>query len=272
MTILEKRIEQRCSGYVKRIMIALICSTLDNPAERNFMLGVYEKYNKLMYAIAGRTANVEDCEDIVQSAMIRLIKNCTTLMRLDEPALVKYISVTVHTTSIKHYTKKQSWQSKVISIDDDDLPDIPDIRPPIEEMLCSAESKEEFREAWRTLDDPERLILEQKYFLRLSDEEMSRIYDCKPASVRVKISRAKKDIYVVLALNSMVRSSESSTDVERALEQIGPKERDLLRSKLFDGKTDLELQKKYHCSHELIHKRLNRARRMLYELLCQKTC
>lgn len=251
-------------------MIALICSTLDNPSERNFMLGVYEKYNKLMYAIAGRTANSADCEDIVQSAMIRLIKNCATLMRLDEPALVKYISVTVQTTSVKHYTQKQAWQNKVVSIDDEDMTDIPDTCPPIEEMLCSAESIEEFREAWNTLADPERLILEQKYFLRLSDEEMSRIYACKPASVRVKISRAKKDVYVVLALNSMVRSSECSSELARALERVSPKERDLLKSKLFDRKTDLELQEMYNCSQELIHKRLNRARRMLYEVLCQK--
>lgn len=251
-------------------MIALICSTLDNPSEQNFMLGVYEKYHKLMYAIACRTANLADCEDIVQSAMIRLIKNCATLMRLDEPALVKYISVTVQTTSIKHYTQKQAWQSKVVSIDDKDMIDIPDTCPSIEEKLCSVESIEEFREAWDTLDDPERLILEQKYFLRLSDEEMSRIYACKPASVRVKISRAKKDVYVILTLNSMVRSSECSSEVARALERISPRERDLLKSKLFDRKTDLELQEMYHCSQELIHKRLNRARRMLYDVLFQK--
>ena len=73
------------------------------------MLGLYEKYHKLMYSIAGKTANPADCEDIVQSAMIRLIQNCATLMCLDEPALVKYISITVRTTSIKHYSQKEAW-------------------------------------------------------------------------------------------------------------------------------------------------------------------
>lgn len=252
-------------------MISLICSTLDNPYEQNFMLEVYEKYNKLMYAIAGRTGNLVDCEDIVQSAMVGLIKNCTTLMQLEKPALVKYISVTVQTTSIKHYRQKQDWQSKVVSMDDEDVTDIPDDScPPIEEMLCSAESMSEFREAWNSLTGPERLILEQKYFLGLSDEEMGRVYDCKPASVRVKISRAKRNVYIVLILNEMIRSAKGSSDIENALERISPRERDLLKSKLFDRKTDLELQEQYHCSQELINKRLNRARRMLYELLCQK--
>lgn len=157
-------------------MITLICSTLATPSERNFMLGVYEKYHKLMYSIAGRTANTADCEDIVQNAMISLIKNCATLMCLDEPALVKYISITVRTTSIKYYSQKEAWQSRVISLDDEDIPDMPDTCPPIEEMLCSTESMEEFRQAWRGLADSERLLLEQKYFLSLSDDELSQIY------------------------------------------------------------------------------------------------
>lgn len=163
-------------SYTKITMITLICSTLATPSERNFMLGVYEKYHKLMYSIAGRTANTADCEDIVQNAMISLIKNCATLMCLDEPALVKYISITVRTTSIKYYAQKEAWQSRVISLDDEDIPDMPDTCPPIEEMLCSTESMEEFRQAWRGLADSERLLLEQKYFLSLSDDELSQIY------------------------------------------------------------------------------------------------
>lgn len=234
------------------------------------MLGVYEKYHKLMYSIAGRTANPADCEDIVQNAMISLIKNCATLMRLDEPALVKYISITVRTTSIKYYSQKEAWQSRVISLDDEDIPDMPDTCPPIEEMLCSTESMEEFRQAWRGLADSERLLLEQKYFLSLSDDELSQIYHCKPSSVRVKISRAKKDVYVALTLNAIVRSTEHASAVSRALEQLDVKERKLLKLKLLDGKTDSELQEMYECSPDLLHKRLNRARHMLYDVLFQE--
>lgn len=234
------------------------------------MLDLYEKYHKLMYSIAGKTANPADREDIVQSAMIRLIQNCATLMCLDEPALVTYISITVRTTSIKHYSQKEAWQGRVISLDDEDMPDIPDTCPPIEEMLCSAESMEEFRQAWRGLADSERLLLEQKYFLSLSDDELSKIYHCKPSSIRVKISRAKKDVYIALTLNHMVRNTEYAAAVSRALKQIDSKERKLLKFKLFDGKTDLELQEMYKCSPDLLHKRLNRARHMLYDVLFQE--
>lgn len=234
------------------------------------MLGLYEKYHKLMYSIAGKTANPADCEDIVHSAMIRLIQNCATLMCLDEPALVKYISITVRTTSIKHYSQKEAWQSRVVSIDDEDMPDIPDTCPPIEEMLCSTERMEEFRQAWCSLADSERLLLEQKYFLFLSDDELSRIYNCKPSSVRVKISRAKKDVYVALTLNNMVRSTEYASAVSSALEQMDVKERKLLKFKLIDRKTDSELLEVYKCSPDLLHKRLNRARHMLYDILFQE--
>ena len=64
--------------------------------------------------------------------------------------------------------------------------------------MAALEDKGRLITALESLPDNERLLLEQKYFLGSSDEELARFFRCKPGSVRMKLTRARRHMLRIL--------------------------------------------------------------------------
>lgn len=57
-------------------MISALIYTIESPDDQLFMLRLYEEYEQLMFWAAGKyLSNIEDKKDVVQDAIVTLIKS-----------------------------------------------------------------------------------------------------------------------------------------------------------------------------------------------------
>lgn len=166
-----------------------LCEMLSEPSDRAFMEELYQTYETLMYATARRYLPPEDSADAVQDGIERLMGKTETLKRLEKPALIRYIVLTVQAAAIDLQRRKKAHQT-ALSLEEGAVAEAQDCD--LEELLCGKERMEAFCAAWRKLEEKDRLLLLQKYFLELSDEELARSYGCKPDSIRMKLTRARR--------------------------------------------------------------------------------
>lgn len=84
-----------------------------------FMEDIYRKHERLMYYIAGKYSEVSvQREDIVQTAVLSLLKNEATLQRLPPYAQINYIAAAVRNTAINTIKRDQKEAARCIPLDD----------------------------------------------------------------------------------------------------------------------------------------------------------
>lgn len=83
------------------------------------MEDIYRKHERLMYYIAGKYSEVSvQREDIVQTAVLSLLKNEATLQRLPPYAQINYIAAAVRNTAINTIKRDQKETARCIPLDD----------------------------------------------------------------------------------------------------------------------------------------------------------
>ena len=163
--------------------------------EKAFYEKLYLRFSRLMYASARKyTENREDAEDVVQSAMERLLGRYDTLSALSENALAAYIIYTVRSVAINR--SKQPAEPGAFS--DDELPG----EESAEEAVMDRLLVEQLAKSWRLLPEKDRL-LSQRYMLGCSTEELARYYGCSMVSIRVRLHRARKKARELLSENEL---------------------------------------------------------------------
>ena len=159
-----------------------------------FMEELYMKYRRLMYATALKlVSGRETAEDVVHDAVVKLIEKEETLRTLNRCALTSYVVYTVRNTAINHL-RRQDTRSRP-SVPAGALPEdfeSADEAPGPEELALLAERSERFAEIWGTLPDDTRTLLAGKYLLEKSDAELAETFGCSAASVRMKLTRARR--------------------------------------------------------------------------------
>ena len=85
----------------------------------------------------------------------------------------------------RHFADIDLSSSEFIAIDNAPLP---------EEVILMSERREEFIEVWNTLPNDTKFLLEGKYILGLSDKELAAEFDCSPNSIRMKLTRARRQV------------------------------------------------------------------------------
>ena len=162
----------------------------ENPG---FMEDIYRKHERLMYYIAGKyTTNLVQREDIVQTAVLALLKNEATLQRLPPYAQVNYIAVAVRNTAVNAIKRNQTEAAHHVPLDD------------ISEDCCHAhisgaeviylekERHEELLAIFREMREEEQQLLMGKYLMDLSDAELAQTLGCKASSIRMRLTRARR--------------------------------------------------------------------------------
>ena len=158
-----------------------------------FMEDIYLKHERLMYYIAGKYSEVSaQREDIVQTAVLSLLKNEATLQRLPPYAQINYIAAAVRNTAINTIKRDQKETARCIPLDDltEDFPQAH--IPGAEVRYLEKEKQEELLTAFQEIREEERQLLYGKYLMDLSDTELAQMLGCKPSSVRMKLTRARR--------------------------------------------------------------------------------
>ena len=159
---------------------------LDN-MDREYMLWLYERYVSYLFFAAGKfTDSQPDREDLVHGALLRLMKNVSTLRELEPNALAGYLYLTV----------KSVWLDR----NNRELPQAEDIL----DNLGSHDIEDEHLAKWDVAALKERLprkewfLLQSKYIVGCTDGEIGGILGCSAASVRMMLTRARRHAKAVL--------------------------------------------------------------------------
>lgn len=159
--------------------------------DQQYMEGLYHQFKRLMFATAGKyAADPDDREDLVQSALVRLVKKLPTLRTMERCAQASYIVFTVRSVAIDAL-RKGGRQLQGTSLEEEAL-QVPDEAPTMDEYLLARERVDRLRAIWPKLGEEDRLLLEGKYLRDCSDRELAQLLGCRADSIRMKLTRARR--------------------------------------------------------------------------------
>lgn len=190
-------------------MIAGMVARLEREEDQDFALHLYHHYKRLMFHTAKKwTESLAEQEDIVQDAVEKLLGKLDLLQSLSDGRRATYISHTVRNTALKHLGRKSRDERYLVHMD---LSEQEDGGLPVEEQLIRKEWQREFAKIWSELPERERLLLEGKYLFHESNEDIASWMNCKPSSVRMALTRARRKILEELIRREHDAEPESAT-------------------------------------------------------------
>lgn len=167
-----------------------------SPEETDFFHRFYQEYKGFIFYIANRyTTSQTDCEDVVQDSVIRLLCNTKVLMELNHPKRVKYIALTVKSAFLDH--ERRVLAAKEVDLDEEKLAALLE-RTSMHADADQTRTKLDVYQLRQTLSERDWLVLEGKYILGYSQEELSELIGVSPDSIRMILHRARKNARDIL--------------------------------------------------------------------------
>ena len=180
-------------------MIACIIGTMDDPDDQLFMKMLYQDFERLMFSTAKRyISNASDQMDIVQDSMEKLIKKIATIRPMNRCTLASYIVYTIRSTSIDLLRAQKRTLEHTVTLDDQEFSEIASAAPSPDNLDVSAERLMLLKKAWPDLSEESRILLEGKYILGYTDKELAAVLGCKPDSIRMKLTRARRQAFALM--------------------------------------------------------------------------
>ena len=158
-----------------------------------FMEDLYRRHERLMYFIAGKyTANALQREDIVQTAVVSLLRKEATLRRLPPYAQINYIAAAVRNTAINALKREQKELDRCIPLEDLSETFPTKFMPSAEAITLEKELQKDLLAVFQEMKEDEQQLLMGKYLMDLSDAELAQTLGCKPSSIRMKLTRVRR--------------------------------------------------------------------------------
>lgn len=172
-----------------------------NPEDQEFFLKIYEHFKRIIfYTVKKYVCEINTVEDLVQDVIVKLIQKIEIIRQMSKKAQSAYIVHTARNTSINHLKRQQIVNQHHTSIELDDEIDLENILhfPSAEEIVLLNERKDEFHKILEKLAAKDRDVLIGKYLLGLTDKELADLCACKPDSVRMVLTRARRNALEVM--------------------------------------------------------------------------
>lgn len=167
------------------------------PEDRAFMLDLYEQFERLMFSVARTYGREGDFpEEVVQESLVKLIGKVELLRELSQKSLAAYVAATTRNTAIDYIRARE--RRNAASLDDEAFSEQESPLPPMDELMGDAERGKRLADALGRLAETDRILLEGKYLLEYSDETLAKQLGCRPASVRAKLTRARRRAFQLL--------------------------------------------------------------------------
>lgn len=182
-------------------MLPVFILSIDDDEKRIFMTNLYRRFYRPMLTKAQTMVKGDDsAEEVVQETFLNLVKNAEYVMNIDKSKIPYYLVAAVRNTAVGIYRKTKKNEPKFIfSLDDVAAAEtIAGTSAQPEEIYLNAERCGEVAESIAMLSDRDRLLLEAKYLLGKSDEEIAEKFGISVNSVRSLLSRARKRAYKLL--------------------------------------------------------------------------
>ena len=159
------------------------------------MTSFTEKYKPLLYQKACSMANDNlSPEDLMQETLTKVWAKRDTFLPLSDPQRVSYCL-----RAMRNLVINENKRGKIIAfVPDDDTSEYPSTTLTPEEFLFRKFEHEQVHNALGQLDEHARMLIERKYLLNDSDENIAKDMRIKPDSVRMAFSRARRKLKKLL--------------------------------------------------------------------------
>lgn len=158
-------------------------------SNQQFMLDFYESHKVFLFHTARKFAqSPSDCEDLVQDALVRLLRNVETLRRLNGDQTCTYLYLTIRSA---HLDRTKATQERERSVADVPLKQVSHetIQFHTEDVFNAKWDAEILKKALSTRDWQ---LLELKYIGGYSDQDIARELGCASGSVRTLLRRVRQ--------------------------------------------------------------------------------
>lgn len=180
-------------------MIPYCILVIEDDDDRTFMEELYLNYRRMMYKrICRYVKGPKDAEDILQTVLERLIHKIDLLRSLDQGHLVGYISAACRNTA-KNFVMRTGREIPFADVEPQgeeaaawQLPHA------AEALVLRREDISQLGRIWPKLDEQAQLLLEGYYILGKSMQELGEEFGIKPSSVRMYLTRARRQAAALL--------------------------------------------------------------------------
>ena len=121
-------------------MISYICTTVEDPSDREFMLWLYQEFKKLMLATVRQyVSNPSDCEDIIQDCLVKLIEKIPVLREKKRCVLCCYVVYTIRNASINYLRRQKAMDTKICRLEEQ-AAEIAADEPSMDELMIAMDT------------------------------------------------------------------------------------------------------------------------------------
>ena len=180
-------------------MIPFAILVIEDDDDREFMTQLYIDNQRLMYLeIKKLVADDWIAEDILHDSIVRLIDKIPLLRSLDKRRRINYLVTTVRNQTKNYYRSKQ--KEKISSLDSSPglLNTILWSDEEIGDQIHWRLQAEKLKSIWPELSDSTKQLLERKYILAQTDDEIALAFNIKASSVRMKLVRARREVLLIM--------------------------------------------------------------------------
>lgn len=172
-------------------MISFLLLTIENESDREFMADIFERYSHLMYyKIRNVVHDPWAVDDILQTTVEKLIDKVQTLRKLREDQLASYVATAARNNAYTYLRNKKEF----LCFDATEVVDTYDI----ESAVLRKEDINRLAELWNALNERDQYFLSSRYILGMSTKEIAAELGIKPESVRMALTRARREAYRLL--------------------------------------------------------------------------
>lgn len=170
-------------------MIPFLLLAIESESDREFMTYLFECYSRLMYYKIRRV--IRDpwaVDDILQTTAEKLIHKIHILRQLDQKRLTNYVATAARNNA---YIYLRDNDTDFLELDNVDITDTQDV----ETTVFHQEDIDHLCDMWDMLSEKSKYLLNSRYILGLTTKEIANELKMKPESVRMALTRARREAY-----------------------------------------------------------------------------
>lgn len=174
-------------------MLTAVIAAIEDENDRSLIESLYTDYYVLMlHKAQSMVRDRHAAEDVVESVMLRLIDRIELLRGCNRASVRSYLVTCVRNEAIDRMRREKKTQS----LDDAEerLRKLPDESPQLDTSLIREEQIQAVIKALEALDDRERLVLRMKYYDRMTEAEIARLFGMSRSGIRNVIDRARRHV------------------------------------------------------------------------------
>ena len=174
-------------------MLAMAIAAIENDGDRSLVEELYTNYYALMLRKAqSMVRDRQAAEDVVEAVMLRLIERIDLLRGCNRASLRSYLVACVRNEAIDRMRRAGRTQS--LDEAEERLRQLPDESPRAEAGLIREAQIQAVVRALEALDDRERLALRMKYYDRMTDAAIAKLFGMSRSGIRKVIDRARQHV------------------------------------------------------------------------------